>query len=78
MREPRLSYQCGKCESENMSESEAIQNGRIRDLESRVNQVENDLSSILAKLETLTTIGKGLAMLAALALGVDIAPMVGV
>ena len=52
-----------------------MQNARIRDLENRVNQVENDLSAILAKLDTLTSLGKGLALLAGAALGVDILPM---
>jgi len=60
-----------------MSESESVQNGRIRDLESRVNQIENDLSSILAKLQTLTTIGKTIALLASMALGVDVLPLMG-
>lgn len=54
------------------------QNRRIRDLESRVNQVETDLSAILARLDTLTTLGKGLLMLAGIALGVDVVPMMGV
>lgn len=54
------------------------QNRRIRDLEARVNQVETDLSAILARLDTLTTLGKGLLMLAGLALGVDVVPMMGV
>ena len=59
-----------------MSETtDTEQNARIRDLESRVNQVENDLSAILAKLDTLTSIGKALALLAGAALGVDILPM---
>lgn len=60
-----------------MSESESVQNGRIRDLENRVNQVENDLSAILAKLQTLTTIGKAIALLASMALGVDVLPLMG-
>jgi hypothetical protein len=58
-----------------MSESENVQNSRIRDLEGRVNQVENDLSSILARLDTLTTLAKGLMMLSGLLLGVDVVPM---
>ena len=59
-----------------MSETtDTEQNARIRELESRVNQVENDLSAILAKLDTLTSIGKALALLAGAALGVDILPM---
>tara|TARA_R100000908_G_C3677247_1_gene97520 strand:+ start:481 stop:663 length:183 start_codon:yes stop_codon:yes gene_type:complete len=58
-----------------MSDADNVQNARIRDLESRVNQVENDLSAILAKLDTLTTVAKALALLAGAALGVDILPM---
>tara|TARA_R100000278_G_C5386518_1_gene134474 strand:- start:228 stop:410 length:183 start_codon:yes stop_codon:yes gene_type:complete len=58
-----------------MADADTEQNARIRDLENRVNQVENDLSAILAKLDTLTSLGKGLALLAGAALGVDILPM---
>ena len=58
-----------------MSDADNVQNARIRDLEGRVNQVENDLSAILAKLDTLTTVAKALALLAGAALGVDILPM---
>ena len=61
-----------------MTDTDAVQNDRIRDLEMRINQVENQLSAILAKLETLTSLGKGLAILAGTALGIDILPMVGV
>lgn len=60
-----------------MSDAESIQNGRIRDLENRVNKVENDLSSILAELSTIKTLAKGLLMAVALSLGVDLSPMLG-
>tara|TARA_R110002012_G_scaffold298759_2_gene497406 strand:+ start:8893 stop:9099 length:207 start_codon:yes stop_codon:yes gene_type:complete len=52
-----------------------VQNSRIRDLENRVNQVENDLASILTELTNIKTLAKGLFMLASIALGVDIVPM---
>ena len=57
---------------------DAEQNLRIRDLESRLNTVENDLSAILARLDTLTSIGKGIVLLTGLALGVDVVPMMAV
>lgn len=60
-----------------MPDPESIQNGRIRDLETRMIKVENDLSAILARLDTLTMLGKGLLMLAGIAVGVDVVPMVG-
>ena len=53
------------------------QNRRIRDVEARVNAVENNLSAVLAKLDTLTTVGKGLAVLAGAAIGIDVLPMMG-
>ena len=62
----------------NLTDTDTVQNDRIRDLEMRINQVENQLSAILAKLETLTSLGKGLAILAGTALGIDLLPMVGV
>jgi len=60
-----------------MSESESVQNARIRDIETRVNQVENQLASILTRLDTLNTVGKGLLTLLAVVLGVDVVPMLG-
>jgi len=60
--------------------SEALdqeQSQRIQTLEARVNEVENQLSAILARLDTLTSIGKALAVLAGAAIGVDVLPMLG-
>jgi hypothetical protein len=54
-----------------------VQNGRIRDLENRVNQVENDLSTILAELNAIKTLAKGLLMAVGITLGVDIVPLMG-
>ena len=53
------------------------QSSRIQNLENRVNEVENQLSAILARLDTLTSIGKALAMLAGAAIGIDVIPMLG-
>jgi|TARA_R100000482_G_C5123175_1_gene147047 tetrahydromethanopterin S-methyltransferase subunit G len=53
------------------------QSKRIQNLENRVNEVENQLSAILARLDTLTSIGKALAVLAGAAIGVDVLPMLG-
>ena len=53
------------------------QSQRIQHLENRVNEVENQLSAILARLDTLTSIGKALALLAGAALGIDVLPMLG-
>ncbi len=53
------------------------QSQRIRDLEARVNQTENDVASILAKLSTLENLAKALMVMAGAALGVDIIPMLG-
>lgn len=61
-----------------MSEADDLQNSRIRDLEKRVNQVENDLSSILAELNSIKALAKGLLTAVALAIGIDVAPLMGV
>ena len=53
------------------------QSQRSQNLENRVNEVENQLSAILARLDTLTSIGKALAVLAGAAIGVDVLPMLG-
>tara|TARA_R100000734_G_scaffold14488_1_gene10677 strand:+ start:2404 stop:2589 length:186 start_codon:yes stop_codon:yes gene_type:complete len=61
-----------------MSDADNLQNSRIRDLEKRVNEVENNLSSILAELNAIKTMAKGLLMAVALTLGIDVAPLIGV
>ena len=53
------------------------QSSRIQNLENRVNEVENQLSAILARLDTLTSIVKALAMLAGTAIGIDVIPLLG-
>lgn len=60
-----------------MSDLDGEQNARIRDLEARTNQIENELSAIMAKLGTLESLAKALMILAGTALGVDILPMLG-
>ena len=60
------------------TEIDKDQTVRIGKLEDRVNQVENEISAILAKLATLEKLAKGLMILAGAALGVDIIPMMGV
>ena len=59
------------------TEIDKDQTTRIGKLEDRVNQVENELAAILAKLATLEKLAKGLMILAGAALGVDIIPMMG-
>lgn len=58
-------------------EAEKLQNSRIRDLENRVNQVENDMAAILSQLQTMTQLGKAGIMLIGIALGVDVVPLLG-
>lgn len=53
------------------------QNRRIRDLEARVSALDIQLAAIIAKLDTLTSIGKALAILAGTAIGVDVIPLLG-
>ena len=61
-----------------MSDTDVEQNTRLRELEQRVNSVENDLSAILAKLATVESIGKGLMMVCGALFGIEVIPMVGV
>ena len=51
------------------------QNRRIRSLEDRVNLLENELSSITAKLEVLQGLSRAVLIVAGLALGVDVVPL---
>lgn len=59
-----------------MTEADELQNSRLRDLEKRVNEVENNLASILTELSNIKTLAKGLLMVAGLALGIDVVPMI--
>lgn len=54
------------------------QNSRIRELETRVNQVENSLSALLAEMKTLTSVGKILLLATSAMVGFDVTSMVGV
>ena len=50
-------------------------NRRIRSVEDRVNLLENELASITAKLEVLQSLSRAVLIVAGLALGVDVVPM---
>lgn len=56
-------------------ELDKSQNRRIEALEKQVLQTSIELSSLTAKIETLTNIGKALCILAGAALGIDIIPI---
>ena len=60
-----------------MVDTDHEQNSRIRALEDRVNQIENDVSAILAKLDVVQNLLKAVIGVAGLALGIDIVPMMG-
>ena len=60
-----------------MADLDIEQNARIRDLESRLNNVENEISAISAKLDVVQALCKGLMVIAGLALGVDVVPLMG-
>ena len=53
------------------------QNKRLRSLEQQVNQLSSDMAALTAQLTTLTSVGKGLALLAGAAIGIDIVPLMG-
>ena len=59
------------------AEQDKEQNYRIRDLETRLNTLENQVSALIAKIDTLTNIGKGLMILCGAMVGVDVLPMMG-
>lgn len=60
-----------------MADIDIDQNQRIATLENRVNEVENTLSALSAKLDVIQQLCKGLMLLAGVALGVDVVPMMG-
>ena len=60
-----------------MADIDIDKNQRIAALESRVNEVENSISAITAKLDVIQQLCKGLMILAGVALGVDVVPIMG-
>jgi uncharacterized protein YhaN len=53
------------------------QNTRIRALEQQFNELSSSVAALTAKIDTLTSLGRVIALLAGAALGVDIVPMMG-
>ena len=53
------------------------QNARIRALEQQFNALSSSVAALTAKIDTLTSLGRVIAILAGAALGVDIVPMMG-
>ncbi len=58
-----------------MTDLDGEQNRRIRDVESRINEVENQISAILAKLEQATTLLKIVGVALGAMVGLDIQGM---
>ena len=58
-----------------MTDLDDEQNRRIRDVESRINGVENQISAILAKLEQATTLLKVVGVALGAMVGLDIQGM---
>ena len=59
-----------------MSALDSEQNRRIRDVEARINEVENQMAAILAKLEQATTLLKIVGIGLGAMVGIDIQGMV--
>ena len=51
------------------------QNERIRLIETRINEVENQLAAISAKLEVVQNLSRGVLVIAGVVLGIDVMPM---
>jgi phosphopantetheine adenylyltransferase len=68
----RLSHGLG----DSMSDLDSEQNRRIRDVESRINEVENQMAAILAKLEQATTLLKVVGIALGAMIGIDVQGMV--
>ena len=54
---------------------EDSQNQRLRDLEKRMNSLENQIFELLGRITSLTQIGKVLALSVGAAIGIDVIPM---
>lgn len=53
------------------------QNTRIRALEEKFNTLSSDVAALTAQLATLTSVGRGLAIVCGAMVGVDVIPMLG-
>ena len=58
-----------------MSDADSEQNRRIRDVESRINQLENDVSAILARLAQANNLLKVALIGLAATVGIDVSGM---
>ena len=58
-----------------MSDLDGEQNRRIRDVEARLNQVENNVSAILARLDQATNLLKVVGIALAATIGIDLQGM---
>ena len=58
-----------------MSDLDGEQNRRIRDVESRINQLENDVSAILARLDQANNLLKVALIGLAATVGIDVSGM---
>lgn len=52
-----------------------LQNSRIRDVENRINELENQFHAIMAEINLLKKMAQGIALIAGAALGIDVVPM---
>ena len=69
-----MAFHNGRKEVNDM-DTDTEQNKRIRSVEDRINMIENDLAAISAKLEVIQSLSRGVLIVAGLALGIDIVPM---
>lgn len=58
-----------------MSDLDSEQNRRIRDVEARLNEVENNVSAILARLDQATNLLKVVGIALAATIGIDLQGM---
>ena len=59
-----------------MSDLDSEQNRRIRDVEARLNALENQVAALVGRLETMTSMLKGVAIGLGAVVGIDLQGMV--
>ena len=52
-----------------------LQNSRIRDVENRINELENQFHAKMAEINLLKKMAQGIALIAGAALGIVVVPM---
>lgn len=61
-----------------MTATDDEQNLRLRDLENKFALLSSDVAALVSKIDTLVSVGKGVLLVCAAMVGIDVSSMAGV